>query len=226
MIVIHGENLVASWQKLSQLIDQAKSQKTNILQFEAKNLDATTLSQSLRSPGLFDNKQLIIIFNLLTLPQSVLKKALINLLKKQKNNSIVLYENKNAHPSTIKSLSPQAVHYFKPDAIIFKFLESLSPQHKKESLRLLNQLLDSRQSPELIFAMLIRHLRQLIKAQNPKVANLPAWLLRKLTTQARLFGNDRLLKLHQQLYRIDKQIKTGVKPPDLITQLNHFLLSL
>jgi len=218
MIIIHGSNQVFAQNKLDQLLDQAKEKNLEIQKIETKNLSSTQLSQGLTSSSLFSNSRLVVINNLLFLPQSNNKKKLIDILKKTTNKNLILFENKNIHPATIKSLNPTQVYQFKESSLIYKFLETFD-------LKILDQIVAGKQPLEMLFFMLVRHIHQLIQVKTPGVLKLAPWQLAKLQKQSSQFTVDQLINLHQQLYQIDKRQKTS-QTKDLRVEIEHLILSL
>ena len=166
MILIHGENLVQSREKLDQLIQQLPP-SSQIIKLEGKRLTLNQLHQHLRSTGLFAEQKTLILFGILSLPQSDLKKKLIQTFKDFPDTSVIFYEEKNVHASTIKSLKLSPVFQFKPDVLIFKFLDNFSPQQSSQALEYLDQLKQSHQSLDMVFALLAMRVRQLIQATSP-----------------------------------------------------------
>ena len=207
MIIIHGPDQLAAQNKLDQFLNSAKDKSLEITKIEAKDLTPANLSQLLTPSSLFSDSRLVVIDNLLSLLQSNNKKKLVEILKKTSNKNIILYENKNVHPATIKSLPTTQVFQFKENPLIFKLLDNLYPDKPKLAIDILNKIVESRQSLELLFFMLARHVRLLIQAKTPSLTNLPPWQLAKLNRQASLFTTDQLIALHHDLYQIDKRQK-------------------
>lgn len=225
MILIHGENLLQSRKKLDTLL-AGLSPETQVIKIEAKGLKLNHIHQHLRASGLFADQQTLIVYGLLSLPQSKLKKELIQAFKDFSHPSVIFYEEKNVHAATIKSLGLNPVFQFKPDPLIFKFLDNFSPKNKHQALENLDQLKQNNQSLDMIFAMLAIRLRQLIQATSPQKLKTSPWQKTRLLNQSKLFSPDQLISLHQELYRIDLQHKTGINPPDLYTQIHQLILSL
>lgn len=224
MILIHGENLVQSREKLDQLLQKLSS--SQVIKLEGKQLTLNQLHQHLRSTGLFTDQKTLVVFSLLSLPQSSLKKKLIQTFKDYSDTSIIFYEEKNVHAATIKSLNLSPVFQFKPDILVFKFLDNFSPRQTSQALQYLNQLNQSNQSLDMVFALLAMRVRQLIQATSPQKLKTSPWQKQRLINQAQLFTPSALISIHQQLYRIDLQKKIGITPPDLYTQLHQLILSL
>jgi len=225
MIIIHGSNQVKAQEKLSSLIAEAQKKGLEIEKKEAKDLSSASLSQSLNSSSLFSSSRLIIINDLLSLPQSNNRKKLIEILKKAKTKNLIVFEGKDVHPATIKSLSALQIFHFKEDLSIYKFLESLVPGKPKPALKILKEIVDSRQSLEKLFFMLIRHTRQLIQVKTSESLKLAPWQLSKLKKQSSLFTTNQLIDLHQKLYKIDKRQKLS-QIKGLETELKHLVLNL
>jgi DNA polymerase III delta subunit len=225
MIIIHGPDQVSALKKLDQLLDQAQRKSQEIEKIEGKTLSPASLSQSLTSSSLFSSSRFIVINDLLSLPQSNNKKKLIDILKKTSHQDLVFYETKNIHPATIKSLPTSQVYQFKESPLIFKLLDQLSPGKPQHAFNTLKEIVSNKQSLEMLFFMLIRHVRQLIQAKTPGSLGLPPWQLSKINKQSSLFTTDQLINLHKQLYKVDKRQKTS-SVKDLKLQLELCILNL
>ena len=84
--ILHGDNFVASRKAFV-------NHKAN-LKLNAKTIKPEDLIQSLESNALFSNNHLLAIENLLTLPRSKNKQALIDLVLNSTNRKIILWEKK------------------------------------------------------------------------------------------------------------------------------------
>ncbi len=226
MIIIHGEDIVVGRNHLNELVDKGKSSAAGISRFDAKDLDLTQLTQVLEGLTLFGQQPLIIIEGLQSLPKSKSKNHLIEFLTKFQDRDVILYEDRALTATMLKPFAKAVIHEHKPAALIFTFLDSLKPGSAPTSLKLLDQLDQANQPAELIFAMLVRQVRLLIQALDPYSLKAAPWQKTRLTSQARAFGESGLLKLHDDLYHIDKQLKTGKNTLDLSTQLFNLVASL
>ena len=99
MIIIHGSDQVLAQNKLDELLNFAKDKNLEIERKEGKNLSAASLSQVVTPSSLFSSSRLVIISSLLSLPQSSVKKKLIDHLKKIASKDLILFETKNIHPA-------------------------------------------------------------------------------------------------------------------------------
>ena len=181
MIIIHGSHQTKAQEKLTQLMAQAKTSNLEINRIDSKGLSPAIFSQALTPSSLFSDSRLVIINNLLSLPQSNNKKKLLDILKKTTVKDLILFEGKDTHPATIKSLSPTQVFQFKESPLIYKFTDSLHPGKPKLALSILEEIINNREPLEMLFFMLARHVRQLIQVKTPGSLKLAPWMLGKLT---------------------------------------------
>ena len=226
MIIIHGEDIVSARNQLNDLILAASARGSEIKRLSAKDADLTGITQILEGLTLFGQTPVLVIEGLFSLPKSKNKDLLLGFIAKYADRDIFLLEDKALTPTVLKPFSKAKTNEHKPPAIIFSFLESLRPNGATKSLKLLADLEAAHQPPELIFAMLIRQVRLLIQALEPATLKAAPWQKSRLTAQARLFGEGRLLKLHDNLYRIDKELKSGINPLDLSLHLFNLVANL
>lgn len=225
--IFHGDNFVASRQALNHLLDSLKSTTPNLTlnRFEAKKTQVEDLAQALESASLFGHDQLVIIENLLSLPRSSQKSTLINILLKNLDKHLIIWEKKSLSPSLKKQFSSATLKEFKLPSIIFKFLDSLKPGQVKTSLQLLHQCYQ-KDAPELVFYMLCRRVSQLIQAKDSQSLKLAPWQKAKLKSQVQNFTLKKLLSLHRQLLDLDYHLKTGQTDLSVSTQLDLLLATL
>lgn len=226
MLIIHGDDTVTARNNLNDKLEKAKSSSAGVSRFDARDLDLTKLTQVLEGMTLFGLQPMIVIEGLFSLPKSKKKDHLIEFLTKYQDRQIILFESKALTATAIKPFKEATVSGHKPAAIIFTFLDSLKPGSASRSLSLLDQLENANQPPELVFAMFVRQIRLLIQALEPNSLKGAPWQKSRLISQARAFGEKKLLKLHHDLYFIDKQLKTGVNALSLSTQLFNLIASL
>jgi len=228
--ILHGDNFVASRNALKHQIDLFKSPSPaanlGVKRFEGNKLEAATLTQILESTSLFGQDQLLVISNLLSLPQSQSKDQLIKILLNNQNQPICLWEKKTLSARLKKQFLKATIKEFKTPKIVFKFLDSLKPNNSQTSLKLLHQSYQ-KDAPELIFYLLARRLSQLIQAKDSTdVLKGAPWQIGKLKAQAKNFTLNQLLNLHQKLLQLDWQIKTGQTDLSLPCQLDLLLARL
>ncbi|HUS52305.1 MAG TPA: hypothetical protein VMX77_02460 [Candidatus Bathyarchaeia archaeon] len=231
MIILHGENIVASRKALENEVNLLRQKGADEKIFlDGTKLELGDLKQALESTSLLGQSRLVVIENLLTSPKSKRKEAILDYLKKEAGKiPLILWEPKEITKKDLNKLAPQAkATHFKISPLIFKFVDSLSPQNKKASLDLFHQCL-KQDSPEMVFYMVCRQIRLLIIAQDlgeKGLARLYPWQQSRLVNQSRNFSQARLLKIHQMLLLIDYQQKTGKAPLPLASQLDLLIAGL
>ncbi|OGD81569.1 hypothetical protein A2572_04255 [Candidatus Collierbacteria bacterium RIFOXYD1_FULL_40_9] len=227
MYILHGENNLASSKRLVEISDQQRNLGNKVINLDANNLKIETLRQELEPADLFGNTNFVCLSGLLSGSKKKSQEKIIQFLKTENYQSLLLYETKAIHPSTLKQFKGAVIESFKIEVDIFRFLDKLNPNQKENLLLSFNDLLSKKIEPEFIFAMLVRQIRQLIIAKtNPSQLKAPPFAINKLRQQAGNFSLDNLLDQHASLYQIDLAIKTGRTQLDLKTLLTNFFLQL
>lgn len=224
--ILHGDNFVASRQHLNQTIKKHKSNKTEIARFDGRNLKPEALTQALESASLFGQDQFIVIEDFLCQPHSNQKSQLTDIILKNSAKTIILWEKKPISALVKKQFPQAAIKEFKTPRIVFKFLDSIKPNHSQTSLQLLHQCYQ-KDAPALVFYLFSRRLTQLIQVLDaPESLKTAPWQTNKLKTQAKNFTLNKLTQLHRQLLDIDYQIKTGQTDLPLAAHLDLLLAKL
>jgi DNA polymerase III delta subunit len=209
---LHGDNQVASRQKLTSLISQAKDNNQEIIQLDGLKIDLNQLIQALEASSLFGQEKLVIIESLFSRQKGQEKENIIQYLKKETIIPELIFWEKKEIPGTTTRWFPKDWQYqvFKTPVAIFKFLDSIKPQNQKQMFTL---LLDSIRvnSVEMVFYMLARRIHDLIIAKDLGKSGLKGapWQIGKLVSQAQNFTLNQLIQLYQKLLSIDRDIKTG-----------------
>lgn len=230
MTLLHGNNIVASRAKLIERIDEARRQGKEIRQLDGKILDGPVLTQAVESSSLFGGNVLVVIDGLLIKlgKKEKLAVQLIDILKRSEGAiDIILWEEKEIGKTLTALLGSKcSVELFKTPVVIFQFLDSIAPGRISELLGLFHQALEL-DAAELIFALLVRRVRQLIQLRDNVVPEgLQGWQAGRLTSQAKFFTMDRLLIMEKRLLEIDISIKTGTSPFPLAQQLELFFIDI
>jgi DNA polymerase III delta subunit len=224
MIILHGENTVESSKRLVSISEDFKNKGVQVNNFEQNELTVGKLRQELSPADLFGNTSFLIIKGLLSGAKSKSKDKIIDYLKSENPQNVLLFEPKSVHPSTVKQFKGATVESFKVDINIFKFVEKVIPNDTKSLLFAYEDLIGKGAEPEYIFAMLVRQIRILIQLKtSPHLVKLNPYSAAPLKSQAQKFTTDQLLDLHEKLYQIERGIKTGKNPLLLSTLLPHFL---
>jgi len=225
--VIHGDNQVASREKLTQLLQEALQKNLEIINLEAEKLDRLQLETALLSNQLFGQDKLLVIDALHSLLKSAKKEELIKLVINA-SSDIILWEKKSLGKLELKKLPTNATSFeYKSSKQLWTFLDSLQSgsANKNKLLQLLHQSCDS-ESSEFVFLMLARQVRLLIQVREGGLVKLAPFMISKLQRQAKRFTLEKLLQLHQQLFMIDFKQKQSKNFLPLAAELDLWLINM
>jgi len=226
MLVIHGDNLLASRQKLAEEINFFSAQPgAEIIELNGNNLGLTDLIQAVESGTLFGNKRLIVIEKLFSGKSKDRQKTFAYL--KKITQEVIVWEDREIDGRTLTTFKTKILLFTIPSSL-FQLLDSFFPGNYRISLLLLHKTLQT-EAAELIFFMLVRHIKNLIIAQDPlsvKDLKIPEWRLKKQISQARMFGLEKLIKIYKDLLLIEWSIKNGKTKLSLRAQLDLFFASI
>ncbi|HBC44714.1 MAG: hypothetical protein UX08_C0002G0019 [Candidatus Collierbacteria bacterium GW2011_GWB1_45_35] len=225
--LIHGEDTLSSYKRLTELIEVSKTAQLEIVVKDASELDLAQLRQDTSIVNLFGVKNCLVIKNLLGGTKSKTKDALIQSIVTGSESEIILYESKKLTEAVLKPFSKAKIEAFNINPVIFKFLDSLLPENTQVILSGWNKLIELGHEPEYVFAMLVRQVRLLIQAKSgASYLKLSPYPKKLITSQATFFTLNQLLDLHNRLYQIDKRVKTGLSSLPLEQLLLQFFYSI
>lgn len=224
--ILHGEQLVTSRQKLTELLGTFKNQGLEITRLEAKTLDSSSLEEVLGRSNLFGSDQAVVIEGLHSLPTSARKKELLALVATSAITT-VLWEKRALTATMLKKFPQAQVQEFKPTSHVFKWLDSLTGQaaNSKQQLGLLHAAI-KQDGAELCFHLLVRQVRLLLNAKVGNPLKGAPFMVTKIRKQAQNFSLPQLLAFHTQLFMIEKRVKTGEAQLDLTRTLDLLTLGL
>ncbi|GAB4027254.1 MAG: hypothetical protein Fur0011_4820 [Candidatus Microgenomates bacterium] len=219
--LFYGDDQAASREKLYEI----KRKYPDIRELNGDKLLPKDLESTLGTESLFGNET-ILIENLFSRLKSKDRDTCIQLLINYSGNrDILIWEKKTLTKLTTNKLPKTwKVVESKPPALLFNFLDSITPNNSTQALKLYQQLLTMNHEPGFIFIMLARHVSSLIQAKTATSLKLPPWQISKLKNQANSWDTASLLLFYDSLYEIDKKIKTGNTKLDLDSQLDILLL--
>jgi len=227
VIILHGDNTLGSRQRLRELKGIfAKNPNTQVVGFKGNQLSLTQLIQATQGNSLFGLDQLVIIEKLFTGQASKNKQEIIDSLKKDCLENLIIWEDKQIDGRKIAPLKAK-VEVFKIRSSLFNFLDAFRPQAQKEKTSLFHQTLND--SPvELIFFLLVKRVAQLIVAkdsQGKDLESIAPWQKKKILDQSNRFSLLQLLWLYRQLLLIESSQKTGRSKLGLDWQVDLLLSS-
>lgn len=229
LTIIHGDDITAS----RNFFTSERNKYSEKIILDGTNLTITDISQALSGNGLFGDQQTIFIDELISKrkPSKELDE-IIAMLTKEQTASIFIWESKDLTAKQLAPFKNITIKQFKIPTIVFAFLDNISPNNKK-LLTLFHQLLATEDANFALF-MLQRQVRLLLslhpdvttsesKQSISEIKRLQPWQKTKLQKQAKLFSLDKLLELHNQLYQIELNQKTGKLSVSLEQQLDFLL---
>ena len=225
IIIFHGDNIVSSRKAFLEALEEAKSKGKETISLDGKRLNPTDLIQALESKSLFGKDKAIFIENLFSLTKSKEKEKLIEMVRKNADFEVFIWEEKELTKTQRDGFDRNyRLQPFKLPAIIFTFLDSLSPSKTRENLQGLHNCL-AQEEPEMIFSMFIRQIRLLILAkEGEKYLTGAPWQKAKLLKQAKLVSPEKLKETYQKLLEIDYRQKTSQLPLNLTSSLDLLLV--
>lgn len=224
IIIIYGDNKIASKNYFYQKIQEFKSQNYQIKRFNSNDLDINKIDEALGTNNLFAEKELIIFENYLKKPLSQLKSQLEIINQAQK--PIIFFDTGKVRATTYKKIASTEIQEFLLENNLFKFLDKLNPQvDKKKLIDAFHQVIKTNPAP-LVFAMLIRQFQMLILAKSNKLNNVAPFIKQKTNHQAQNFDIEKLNTLFNDLILIDYEQKTSKNILPLEKKLDLFLLKM
>lgn len=228
MTLLHGDTIEASRAELLRLKSAAKGKEIRVV--SGKSIDTGALIQALESQSLFGGDTLVVIealFSNIGKKPSLAKELAAILSSVGQDTEIILWEGKELSEATVRLLGKSTVvRLFKTPTVLFAFLDSLGPGSHRDMLALWNKA-RNHDASELLFAMIVRRVRQLIQVYEGIVpAGVSDWQMARLTNQAKCFTMKKLLSMSRELLAIEYSIKSGSSPVPMSQQLELFLVSI
>ena len=226
LIILHGENIIDSRNKLVELINDAKNKNKSIERLDAKKINPGILESKLVKQDLFGTEITIIIEELHSLPRSKQKKLLVELIAKSEV-SVILWEKRKLTATMLKKFPQAKTIEFKLSNSLFNWLDSLSgnKKNRKQQITTLHQALKD-EDPYLCLIMLARQTRMLIQVKESGTMAGSPWMVQKIKKQSQLFSLQQLLNIHRQLLNIDLHQKTSTNALNLDQELDLLLLNM
>lgn len=207
LVILHGDNTVASRTALQQHIAYARAKECEIRHLDAKTLTPAQLGDALGSQELFSTQTCVVIEDLFTQPKSARKDALLDVVRRSAQ-SMIIWEKKTLTATQLKPFSSANIQMFKTSSAMFGWLDALGTKDQAKMFTLFEKAIES-DGVELCFAMLIRQVRLLLQIKTGVEVKLAPFAISKLSNQVKLFSEEQLLRLHEQLVYIDEKQKTS-----------------
>lgn len=223
--ILHGENIQESRNELNRL--KSTYRESDIRFVDGKRADENILRQATESSSLFGEPVTVIIEQLFApigKKQKTIKAYAAILSEAGKENTIIIWENKELGKTVLSGFPNANVRFFPLPKTLFSFLDGIKPNNQRQTFAFLERALET-QAPELLFFMLTVRIRQLIQAKDgimPEKTS--AWQYARLTNQAKFFTMEQLRTMHTNLLSIETSIKSGTTPFTMKQHIQEFLL--
>lgn len=208
ILVFHGDQPKTSREAFNRHLLKLRAEGFELRYLEGAALTVPELESSLAQSNLFV-KEALVIDNLLSRPKSRELTACLKLLSRYRGpKPLVFWDKKTLTKTTLNFLPQPKLEHFKEPALIFRLLDTLTPDSSSTSLKLLKQT--AQVSDEgFIFIMLARRLGDLLIAKSGDSAKLHPFQRSHLLSQAQRWSDHELLFLHQRFISFDHRLKTG-----------------
>lgn len=232
-MVLHGDDMVRSRQRATEIIQTVRSPALTIIRATIKKPQDALALMHQPQDTLFAETVGYCFDNLLSATFATKQKELITqvITALEQQPWCICWEGKTLSPTQLKQLTAFQIAAFPITNTLFQLLESLRPQptphHQTQTLHLLQTTLQHH-DVHLLFAMLVRHFRQLliVKTGAQTIDNIHPYARSKLTTQATSFTVPQLTTAVQKLATLEQQLKSSHLGLSLEQSLALFFLEL
>lgn len=219
--IISGDDTVRSRKRLVELCD-----KKSVITLDGKTLQKNVLEENLVSTALFGEEKGVVVENI---TKNSKKKDLLTFLNSHNTNILtILWDDKKTSKTSFSALKSAKVEEYLLPTYYFKFLDTLSPQNKKQSYMLFHELL-STYAPEQVFYSLLKRARQLViissGAKSDEIIKMSSWQLANLKRQLQMWSKESLFAFYESLRQTEIKLKTGKLPVNLAKHLDILILS-
>lgn len=229
ILIIHGNDIASS----RNFYFEEKNKVKNSVVLNGENLDYNQLFQNAENKTFFEDKNALFIENFFSKNKvnTTSFKEIINYVNANKNLDIVFWENDEISKTSLSQLKNAAVKNFSFPQNLFLFLDNLKPGNGKNSITLFHEIIKNTEA-ELVFFMMIRQFRLLIaqtevsQNQIDEVKRMAPWQISKFKKQLSYFDKKTLINLHNRLFEIELNHKTGKVPYSLEKSIDFFLIDL
>lgn len=230
LILIHGDDLVASRKALDQEKNRAEAEKREIVNLDGRKVEASDVVTAVSSVSFFDSGKTVVIENFFKSGTTKEKEKILSYLGKEKNlPEVIFWEEKELEKTKIKKFLPKAkVIYCSLPKLLFQFLEAIGGKPPSLLIPIFWKLLKQKDM-EFIFVMILRQLRFLIIAKDMGergLRHLSPWQARKFISQSRHFKVDKLILAYRKLLSLEYKLKTGQTAYTFERLIDIFLVNL
>lgn len=221
IIILHGDNQVASRNWLSQFKDTFEKKGLQAIFIDGKSVNLEQINQAANTNSLLGEERLVVVDAFF-----VNKKITKDLVSHVVSGNIVFWEPRELSKTILNSFPKNwRVENFPIPQVTFKLLDALTPGSPQTVMRILHDMKED--DAYSLLPLIAWHTRYLIWArEEPKTLSWPTWRAQKLSFQASKFKLDSLYKFHEQLLNLDRSIKTGTNVLPPLTSLELLIANL
>ncbi len=214
--ILHGENTGQSRLRLNALRSDALD--TEVRFVDGQTADTHEVIEAFASGSLYYDRIFVICENFLIRHKAKVQDLRVlyeSIEGNQQNADIIFWEKKDVQPSVLNIFRSFRIEHFPYPKTLFEFLDHLSPSHTVRLLKLYHDTLRST-APEVVFALMVRRVRELLMVKDNTVPpKISSWQVKKLQEQSKLFSRKELIEWYKELFAIDRAIKTSTTPLSL-----------
>ena|SRR3989344_2010632 len=205
IIILHGDNILESYERLQKFIDNAQSRSWEIIRISNTSQN---IPEALVSSSLFEKEKLVVVENITFLGATV--KKWVKQKADKLNTTLVIYHPGNITKTFINSLPKvEKIEEFKLPKLIWSFLDSCYPGNAKNALLLLHEIIKN-DPVEFVFSLLAKQMRDLYWVKvDAKSIPYPSWRVEKLKRQSHKFPEGSIEGLIDSLAQADITSKTS-----------------
>lgn len=218
IIILHGEDVNKSYERLKKFIETAKSRSWEVAYLGESS---QKILDELSAVSLFGSERFFILKD-----YKKLTKKDTDWIKKNKDSALgnlIIYHENILPALFIKSLPDDSkIEEYKLPKLLWNFLEHIYPKNARVVLGELHKLIE-KEPVEFIFTLIAKQLRDLYWVKiDPASTGFPSWKISKLKSQSSRFSESLLEELIAELAEIDVKVKTG--KADIVSSLDLLII--
>lgn len=216
LYLIHGDDETAIHNKVKDLVHIG----TVPLTLDARKLKSGDIQNTFDSKDLFTSKKTVILeaVSKLMKPDFKLLIDISNLLKKDENTTIILYDTLILKLTFTKQFPDAKVLQFNLPKFFFSFLDSFTPNNSKHLITLRRKL-ENEVNDELLYYSIIKRIRHLLmlksKQNFTELSKMQSWQITRLQNQSNEWDFNQLIKVYKKLFELEILLKTSNLPLSL-----------
>ncbi|NCN45015.1 MAG: hypothetical protein COU63_00355 [Candidatus Pacebacteria bacterium CG10_big_fil_rev_8_21_14_0_10_36_11] len=206
--ILHGENTIKSREKLVSLLTDLQAKGIKIVRLEANKLNLPELEAALIQTDLFGATETVVIEELHSLLKSKRKDQLINLVAAA-NKDVILWEKRDLTKPMLAKFPNANIEMFKLSSALFSWLDLFHSETQiQKNLESLHKAIEAN-TDHMCFVMLMRQVRLLIQIKEGIIPPGAPFMIQKIKKQANYFSLPTLLQIHEDLFKIDMDLKSS-----------------